>query len=121
MMARIYRSAALAVALTALAGPLSITALADGDYIADMETGRTAFRAGKYSDSEVAFQGAIKGAETDKQRAMAWFAFSLTALRLGHMADAKARAEQSLALVPDNPRAKDVLAIASGGAAAAAQ
>lgn len=116
---KLWRKPTSALVAAVLYGLGTLPAFAGGDYIAEMETGRTAFRAGAFPTAEVAFQGAIKGAETDKQRAMAWFAASLTALRLGHMADARSRAEQSLALVPDNPRAKEVLAIASGGAAPA--
>ena len=71
-------------------------AQAEGDYIADMEVGRTAFRAGDFATAEPAFQDALKAADTDKRKAMALFALALTALRLGHMEDAKARAEQSL-------------------------
>lgn len=97
----------------------TLPALADGDYIAEMETGRTAFRAGDFATAETAFQGALTGAETDKRRAMAWFALGLTALRLGHNAEAHARAEKSLALVPDDARAKELLALSAGGAAPA--
>ncbi len=87
-------------------------ALADGGYIAEMETGRTAFRTGDFANAEVAFQGALKAAETDKRKSTAWFALGLTALRLGRPADARASAEHSLALVPDNPQAKELLAAA---------
>jgi len=114
MAAKPWRTGAAVLCIGMLCCFCAAVALADGDYIAEMETGRTAFRAGDFATAEVAFQGALKGAETTQQRAMAWFAASLTALRLGHMDDARARAEQSLALVPDNPRAKDVLAIATG-------
>ena len=114
----VQRSAALIV-VCALSCLGSLPASADGEYIAEMETGRTAFRAGDFATAETAFQGALKGAETDKRRAMAWFALGLTALRLGHNGDAHARAEKSLALVPDDARAKELLALSAGGAAPA--
>ncbi len=112
------RSAALIVA-SALSCHGALPAYADGDYIAEMETGRTAFRAGDFPSAETAFQGALTGAGTDKRRAMAWFALGLTALRLGHIGDAHARAERSLALLPDDARAKELLALSAPGAAPA--
>ncbi len=115
----VWRAIAKALCVSAFSFGAAPSVLADGSYISEMETGRTAFRAGDFATAEPAFAAALKAAETDKQRAMAWFASSLTALRLGRTADAKARAEQSLALVPDNPRAKEVLAIATAGTAPA--
>jgi Flp pilus assembly protein TadD len=78
--------------------------------------GRNAFRGGNFATAEQAFQAALAAAETDKRRSTAWFALGLTALRLGKPADARARAEQSLALLPDNAQAKELLAAAMSAA-----
>jgi Flp pilus assembly protein TadD len=116
---KLFRPLATLLCALTLVSLTPLQALAEGDYIAEMETGRTAFRAGDFATAEIAFQGALTSAETDKRRAMAWFALGLTALRLGHKADAHLRAEQSLALVPDDARAKELLALSAEGAAPA--
>ena len=116
---RLWRTLAALLCAAAFGSFTGLPAHADGDYIAEMETGRTAFRAGDFPTAEQAFQGALTAAETDKRRAMAWFALGLTALRLGHNADAHARAEHSLALVPGDARAKELLALSAGGTAPA--
>ena len=115
----LWRTVAALLGACAFCTLTALPALADGEYIAEMETGRNAFRAGDFPTAETAFQGALTAAETDKRRAMAWFALGLTALRLGHNADAHARAEHSLALVPGDARAKELLALSAGGTAPA--
>jgi tetratricopeptide (TPR) repeat protein len=75
-----------------------------------VEDATAAFRANNFADAESNFQKALRLAETDRQKARAWYSLGVVAQRQNRLVDAKDSALRALALDPQHQQAPGLIA-----------
>ncbi len=101
--------AALAVACFFAIGLGTVRAQAQDGYGADMKAGRAAYNANDMATAEKHFDAAMKAAENDRQKGSAAYALGVVAQKQNKLPEAKQRAEQALAINPQDKQAKGLL------------
>ena len=78
-------------------------------YAADMKAGRAAYNQNDMATAQRHFDAAMKGAENDRQKGSAVYALGVIAQKQNNLPEAKQRAEQALAINPQDKQAKGLL------------
>lgn len=114
------RSRTLLAAACLLAGVFgSPGAHAQEGYAADMKAGRAAYNQNDMATAQRHFDAALKGAENDRQKGSAVYALGVIAQKQNNLPEAKQRAEQALAINPQDKQAKGLLDEVNAAPAAA--